>query len=440
MKRPRVLVADDQLEMARTLADALEDAGYDAVAVGSGKTALAELEKDDFDAVVTDLRMPDISGLEVMAAAQAGGAERPVLIMTAFGAIDSAIESIRKGAYHYLTKPFKNEELLIFLGRALEEVRLRKEASSLRHALGVSFAKKHIISESPAMKSVLELVERVAGTQIPVLITGETGTGKGLVARAIHAEGPRARGPLVTINCAAMPENLLESELFGHVRGAFTGAVASRPGLFAEASGGTLFLDEIGELPLALQAKLLGALERGVVRPVGAEKEVAVDVRIISATNRNLREGGGFREDLLYRIDGVTIEVPPLRHRPEDILPLAAHFLAQAHTRHPQSPVLRLSAEAAEALVAYDWPGNVRELEHIIERAVVLGRSPDIARADLPPARKVEPVFQGQILPVRELQRRYAAWALAQNGGHKGKTAAALGIDEKTLAAWLANR
>jgi two-component system response regulator HydG len=278
-----------------------------------------------------------------------------------------------------------------------------------------------------------------------VLITGETGTGKGIVARALHAESRRP-GPLVPVNCAALPENLLESELFGHVKGAFTGAVASRPGLFMEAAGGTIFLDEIGEMPLPLQAKLLHVLESGTVRPVGSERELPVDVRIVAASNRDLREAvraGAFREDLLYRLDVVTIEIPPLRHRREDILPLAEHFLREARPRHPSSPVERFGPEAAERLLSYEWPGNVRELQHVAERVVLLGREEAVGLSDLPAALRENArgsalQFRGAVVPFRDLQRQYAVWALEQCGGHRGRTAERLEVDAKTLARWLA--
>jgi two-component system response regulator HydG len=448
MKRPdkaSVLVVDDNLEMARMLCDALADQGYEALPLASGKEAIALLGQREFDAVVTDLRMPDADGLEVLAAARRSVSDRPVIVMTAYSAVDTAIESIRRGAYHYLTKPFKTEELVLFLARALDETRVRREAHALRSALRDRFSLAHIVSSSPAMKRVVEITQRVAESDLPVLVTGETGTGKGLIARALHLESKRAAGPLVTVNCAALPEALLESELFGHVKGAFTGAVASRPGLFAEASGGSLFLDEIGDMPLAMQAKLLHVLERGAVRPVGAEKEQAVDVRIIAATNRDLHEAvrsGSFREDLLYRLDVVAIEVPPLRCRREDILSLLDHHLRQARERHPSSKVVRFSPAAAEALLAYGWPGNVRELQHVVERLVLLGREEEIGVEDAIRERRPgpAPAFNGDIIPIRELERRYAAWALEQMGGQKGRTAERLGIDEKTLWRWLSER
>jgi two-component system response regulator HydG len=266
------------------------------------------------------------------------------------------------------------------------------------------------------------------------------------VARALHAESHRAAAPFVAVNCAALPEALLESELFGHVRGAFTGATADRAGLFAEADGGTLLLDEIGDMPLALQAKLLHVLDQHAIRPVGAEKERRIDVRVIAATHRDLAaavRAGQFREDLRFRLDVVSVTVPALRHRREDILDLAAHFLAQAKARYPRTPVETFSPEALEVLISYAWPGNVRELAHAIEKAVLLGTAPAIAAADLPDAVRAGPtgdglVFQGEVMPIRTLQRKYAAWALARHGGHRGRTGLALGIDAKTLAKWLA--
>lgn len=442
----RVLVVDDEIEMARTVAEGLESRGFDASACGSGREALVLLARERFDALVTDLRMREVDGLELLASARRADPERPVIVMTAFGAIDTAVESIRLGAYHYLTKPFKLDELVIYLRRALDEVKVRREAAELRKALRGRFGASNILGSGRAMRAVFDVMERVADTGAPVLITGETGTGKGMVARALHAESRRAPAPFVTVNCAALPETLLESELFGHVKGAFTGATSNRPGLFAEANGGTIFLDEIGEMALALQAKLLHVLERGVVRPVGESRERAVDVRIVAATHRDLREcvrAGTFREDLLYRLDVVTIELPPLRERAEDIPELVEHFLRAAREKYPHSPVERVAPEALTHLMDYRFPGNVRELAHMIERAVLLGRSAAILPEDLPPSVLATPApgrlpFSGEVIPVRELQRRYAAWALEQMGGNRTRTAERLGIDTKTLAKWLA--
>lgn len=319
---PRILVVDDNFEMAKMLGDGLTDHGMLGLPEASGKKAIERLAHEDIDAVVTDLRIPDGDGMQVLAASKRSRPERPVLIMTAFSAVDTAVEAIRQGAHHYFTKPFPQDELLIFLRRALDEVAIRKEAKALRTTLQERFSLEGIIAGSAGMRAALDVAARVAKTSSPVLITGETGTGKGILARAIHAESERSAGPFVTVNCAALPEALLESELFGHLKGAFTGAVTGRPGLIVDANGGTLFLDEIGDMAQAVQAKLLDVLERGVVRPVGAEKERAVDVRIIAATHRDLRgavETGAFRADLLFRLDVVPVEIPPLFTRRDDI-------------------------------------------------------------------------------------------------------------------------
>jgi two-component system response regulator HydG len=435
------MVVDDQLSMAETLADGLADLGYDALPVASGREAATLLEREPFDALVTDLRMPQTDGLELLAASLNGDPTRPVIVMTAYSAIDTAIESIRRGAYHYITKPFKVEELALFLEKALEESKLRRDTAHLRRALRDRYGLGRIVGASPAMREVCDLVERVADAIAPVLIVGETGTGKGLVARAIHAQGRRAEGPFIAVNCAALPENLLESELFGHVKGAFTGATANRLGLIEDAEGGTLFLDEIGEMALALQAKLLHVLESGTVRPVGSNKERAVSVRIVAATHRDLRArvaAGAFREDLLYRLDVVTIDLPPLRARRDDLPALIEHALAEAKRKHPTSPVESVEPDVARSLLEHAWPGNVRELEHVLERAVLLARSNTVTLADLPASITERappgPAFEGSVLPMRDLQRRYAAWAFEKLGGRKRHTAEMLGIDFKTLA------
>jgi two-component system response regulator HydG len=441
-----ILIADDQMEMSRTLADGLSDGGFVTVPTGSGKRAIELLREEPFDAVITDLRMPDVDGLAVLEASRRLDPDRPVIMMTAFSAIETAVESIRRGAYHYLTKPFKTDELILFLRRALDERAVRREAKALRSALRERFSIESVFGKSESTREIAEIIARVADTDMPVLILGETGTGKGLVARALHTESRRASGPFVTVNCSALPEPLLESELFGHVEGAFTGATSDRVGLFVEADAGTLFLDEIGDMSLSLQAKLLHAIESGRVRPLGSSKERAIDVRIVSATHRDLRKGvreGLFREDLLYRLDAVSIEVPPLRHRKDDLPRLIAAFLERARQRHPTSPVERISRAALEALLASAWPGNVRELEHCIERAVVLGKGREVEVADLPATvTRSEPKgigFLGEVIPAREMQRAYAAWALEKLGGNKSRAAERLGIDAKTLARWLAD-
>jgi len=438
--RPRILVVDDELALAETLCDGLAERGYEAVPVASGQLARKRLEDEPFAALVTDLRMPDVDGLELLAASRKTAPWRPVIVMTAYSAVESAIESIRQGAHHYLTKPFKVEELALFLQRAIDEARLRKEATALRRTLKDQSSLDNLVGRGPAMQEVADLVRRVADASVPVLILGETGTGKGLVARAIHAEGARASAPFVTVNCAAVPEALLESELFGHVRGAFTGATAHRRGLLDEANGGTLLLDEVGEMAPALQAKLLHVLERGSVRPVGSDKEREIDVRILAATHRDLRErvaSGQFREDLLYRLEVVVVELPPLRSRREDLPALIEHLLARARARHPHSPVKGLSPEALQRFYDHSWGGNVRELEHVLERVVLLGKSEQVAASDLPATlgtrREAPAAFSGPVGPMRDMQRRYAAWAYTQLGGRKLMTADQLKIDVKTL-------
>jgi two-component system response regulator HydG len=368
--------------------------------------------------------------------------------MTAYGAVDIAVESIRKGAYHYLSKPFKLDELVIFLERALDDVRVRREATALRRNFIAQHGIPNLVGRSAAMREVVDLVERVADVAMPVLLLGETGTGKGLVARALHSQSARAERPFVAVNCAAIPDGLLESELFGHVKGAFTGADQSRPGLFVEASGGTLFLDEVAEMSPALQAKLLTAIESGTVRPVGSSQEVAVNVRLVAATNRDLRErvrAGAFREDLVYRLDVVSIVLPALRHRREDIPSLVDHFLRATRARYPGNVAETFSPGALALLLDYEWPGNVRELSHLIERLVVLGRTREIGTDALPtPIRAPKPTcqvsFEGKVKPIREIQRMYARWAMDQMGGSKVRTAASLGVDVKTLTRWLEGR
>lgn len=447
-ERARVLVVDDDAAMASTVADGLGDRGYDVATATTSSDATTLVRDRSFDVVVTDLRMPEIDGIAVLDLSRRVAPERPVIVMTAFGAVDTAVESLRKGAHHYLLKPFKVAELDIFIQRALDERALRREATTLRRALRERYSTDAFVAQSTVMRDVRELVERVAHADVPVLLTGETGTGKGLIARVLHSVSPRANGPFVSVNCAALPENLLESELFGHLKGAFTGATASRLGLFVDADGGTLFLDEVGDMVPALQAKLLDALERRVVRAVGASREREVDVRIVAATHRDLRalvRAGTFREDLLYRLEGIAIEIPALRHRRDDIPILVEQFIAAARANNPKAAVERLSREAMERALAYAWPGNIRELEHAVARAVLLGRSAEATISDLPSAVAQKAAttiasmdFGEQVVPVREVQRRYAAWALETLGGRKMLACEKLGIDAKTLNKWLA--
>jgi len=443
----RVVVADDKLEMAETIADGLTDAGFSTIAVSGGKLALARIENEAVDALVTDLRMPNMDGIELLLAAHRIAPDLPVIVMTAYGAVETAIESIRRGAYHYVTKPFKIDELVVYLSRALDEASVRREARSLRRSLSEKAIGARIVARSSAMRAVLDVLGRVASSDVPVLLTGPTGSGKGLLARHLHAESSRSGGPFVTVNCAALPEPLLESELFGHAKGAFTGASTSHAGLFTEASGGTLFLDEIGEMVPPLQAKLLDVIERRVVRPLGTTKELPVDVRIVSATHRDLRRrvaDGLFREDLLYRLDVVPVPVPALRERRDDIPELVDRFLLEAKTRHPSSSVERLSRECLLEMLEYPWPGNVRELSHAVERLVLLGRSSEaqFADASLPrpsASSSSQFSFSGPVQSMREVQHRYARWALAESGNNKSRTAERLEIDVKTLSKYLSN-
>jgi two-component system, NtrC family, response regulator HydG len=431
--------------MVSMIADGLGDRGYEVAAASTPADAEAHVRDRSIDLVITDLRMPGLDGIELLDSSRKVAPERPVIVMTAFGAIDSAVESLRKGAYHYLLKPFKVAELDIFVRRALDERALRLEATSLRRELRDRYAIDSVVARSGAMQEVRDLVERVADADVPVVLYGETCCGKGLIARAIHARSARASAAFIPVNCAAIPENLLESELFGASKGAFTGAT-TRPGLFLEADGGTLFLDEVGDMMPALQAKLLDVIERGAVRPLGASRERTIDVRVVSATHRALRARaaeGLFREDLLYRLEGVAIEIPPLRQRKDDIPVLLARFLADARAQNSRAVVERFSEEAVRCLLAYPWPGNVRELEHAVTRAVLLGRGPEAQTSDLPSAitnpksalREID--FGADVLPVREMQRRYAAWALERVGGRKNLACEKLGIDAKTLNKWL---
>jgi two-component system response regulator HydG len=443
----RVLVADDDPAMASMLADGLAELGYIVVTSTTAPDCRRLVRDPNVDVLVTDLRMPDLDGIELLALSKRVAPERPVLVMTAFGAIDTAVESLRKGAHHYLLKPFKVAELDLFIQRAIEDRALRAETRTLKRAFRDRYGTESLVAESGAMQEVRELVERVADADVPVLLVGETGSGKGLIARILHAQSRRS-GAFVAVNCAALPESLLESELFGHVKGAFTGAIANRSGLFVEADGGTLFLDEVGDMAPALQAKLLDVLERRVVRAVGASRERDVDVRIVAATHRDLAArvaSGQFREDLLYRLEGIAIAIPPLRQRRQDIPQLANQFLADARGSTPRAVVERFSPEAMSLLLEYGWPGNVRELQHAVARAVLLGRSEEASGADFlstiseKRGRRPTMEFGDEIIPVRELQRRYASWALERLGGRKMAACEKLGIDGKTLNKWLAS-
>jgi len=385
--------------------------------------------------------MFEVDGLDVLEAAYADHSTCPVLIMTVFGTIDGALAAIRRGAFHYLTKPFKLEEALVWIERALADRTLRRENHQLRKLVDERFGFRNLVGKSPVMQELYDLLERISPTTAPVLISGESGTGKELVAQALHFGSPRARGPFVAVNCASLTATLLESELFGHQKGAFTGAVSAKKGLFVEADGGTLFLDEIGEMPLDLQASLLRAIETSTVRPVGGGSERAVSVRIIAASNRNLRhavQDKRFREDLYYRLQVIPIALPPLRMRREDISLLIQHFSEQFAQRHPEAAVRTFSPEALRRLIDLPWPGNVRELKNAIERLLLLSRGKrielrDVAQCVPEPLPEAMAPLAGNIVPLRVLTRRYVEWVLEQTDGNKVRTAQLLGIDASTI-------
>lgn len=402
-----------------------------------------ELAKGDrFDLVITDLRMPEMDGFDLIRGVM-GLADPPnVVMITAFGSIETAIRAVKLGAYDYITKPFEIEELLLCMAKALEERRLRRKVARLQREVEDRFAIGNIIAKSQAMRDVAAMVQRVASSTASVLITGESGTGKELVARAIHYASPRKDNPFVAVNLAAVPESLIESELFGHKKGAFTDARADKPGLFVEADGGTIFLDEIGELALPLQAKLLRVLQEHEVRPLGATKNQHVDVRVVAATNRHLDAmlvDGGFREDLYYRLNVIQLDLPPLRSRPEDIVPLCEHHLGQLGQKQQPARRYRLTGEAQALLLAYHWPGNVRELMNVLERGAALCDGELITEEDLPPyirERKPADFLAAAVarrMTLAELEREFIQQVLDDEAGNKTRTAQRLGLDRKTL-------
>jgi two-component system, NtrC family, response regulator HydG len=442
MRRMRALVVDDVIDVAQTVANELDAAGFETEIAGSGAAALDRFASVPADVVVTDLRMKNVDGLDVLRGVKRNDPSVPVLVMTGFGDVDSAVEAMQNGAFHYLTKPFAMETLLALVERACRERMLSHENAQLRTALHENASARRLLGKSAPMQRLRALIERVAGASSSVLISGETGTGKELVALAIHADSPRAERPFVAVNCAALPEYLLESELFGHAKGAFTGASQSRRGLFVEADGGTIFLDEIGDLPLALQGKLLRVLQSGEVRPVGSEQSRTVDVRCVAATHKDLGElvaKGLFREDLFFRLDVLRVAVPPLRERGEDVLPLCDHFLKKSLATGTRSILIGFEPEALDFLAGCDWPGNVRQLENLIERLVVTASAP-LARlgdvkAALGPMREADlitPLVQ-QRLTLQDLESRYIDGVLRAVDGSRPKAAEILGVDPSTL-------
>ncbi|HEX5748150.1 MAG TPA: sigma-54 dependent transcriptional regulator [Archangium sp.] len=445
----RILVVEDEREMRALLEKGLARRGFIPTVRGRADEAFPLLETEDFDTVLTDLRMPGMDGLALCERIVLNRPDIPVVVLTAFGTLETAVAAIRAGAYDFVTKPVDVDALVLVLERAVQHRALREEVRRLRQALGDASADGGWVGESPALRRVYELIERVADSDTSVLITGESGTGKEVAARALHARSRRHAGPFVAINCAAMPEQLLESELFGHARGAFTDAKAARTGLFIKANGGTLFLDEVGEMPLSLQPKLLRALQERTVRPVGGDSELPFDARIVAATNRDLElavEEGRFREDLYYRLNVIGLELPPLRARGNDVLLLAQRFVEHFAGRSGKR-VLGLSPAAAQRLLTYTWPGNVRELQNCIERAVALTSYEQLTVEDLPErirdyrgSNRAQADDVSELVSLEEMERRYIQRVLEAVGGSRTLASRILGVDRKTIYRKLGRR
>ena len=434
----RILVVDDEPAQRELVAGFLAKQGFEVSQAAGGEAALGRFKQEPFDLVLTDQKMPDLSGLQVLEGVRAMTPETAVIIMTAYGTIETAVSAIKAGAADYLTKPLNLDELLHRIHRVRERQHLLSENRELREALAERHRVEGIIGESGPMQEALSLVRRVAPSDATVLIRGESGTGKELIAKAIHYASPRAAGPLVKVNCAALAESLLEAELFGHEKGAFTGAIATRKGRFELAEGGSLFLDEIGDLPAHLQVKLLRVLQEREFERVGSSRPITVNVRLLAATHRDLEvlvREGRFRDDLYYRINVVTVTLPPLRERRDDLPLLIDHFVRTFAAKNGK-PIDGLTRAARETLLRYDYPGNVRELENLIERAVVLTRDEVIGVADLPltlrdPA--PEPAGSGLVAAVEGLERRLMREALVRAGGVQTRAAELLGISERVL-------
>jgi DNA-binding NtrC family response regulator len=438
-----ILVVDDDRAMREMVVALLEDEGHDAIGAEGADAAVECLRERDFDVVISDIRMPGRSGIEMLGELREIRPDTPVILMTAFGSIDSAVEAMQAGAFDYVTKPFKRDAILVRLERALEHRSLEQENRRLRRAVDRTSSFGELLGTSTAMREMFALMRKVASRRVNVLITGESGTGKELVARTLHFAGSRAKNPFIPINCTALPEGLMESELFGHVRGAFTGAVSSKRGLFEEAEGGTLFLDEIGDMSPGLQSKLLRVLQDREVRPVGGNQSRKVDVRVIAATNRDLAAdmaSGKFRRDLYYRLNVIPIDIPPLRERRDDIPLLAESFLR----KHGDGATHRLTPQALECLCGHDWDGNARELENVIERAIALADGEELDTADIPLPDRGAAGFSRNLddflrqalserLTLSELGDRYTACVLDSTSGNKARAARILGINRRTL-------
>ena len=439
-----VLVVDDDLGICECVQWILENKGYESIVANTGAAGLTQLRRRNFDLVITDLKLPDMSGMDIIDAIKEMACEMPVMMMTSFSSVENAIEALRKGAVDYIIKPFHNEDFGFAVDRAINERRAQKENAVLKRSLRKVLTKNSIIGESDGIRKMLAVIERIAGTDANVLIQGESGTGKELVAQALHYRGPRAERPFVPVNCGAIPAELLESELFGHTKGAFTGAVTASDGLIREAGGGTLFLDEISEMPLNVQVKLLRVIQERQVRPLGSTQSYLTDTRFVAASNRNLKEEaerGTFRADLFYRLNVITIQVPPLRERAQDIEILARHFL-EKHGRKAGNRIHGMREDFLDFLNRYDWPGNVRELENLIERAVILAESDMLTSQDLsdmltlPPVASPMMATSGKPLSIDEYIKEFIL--LYQDSHTEAELAAMLGIGRKAL--WVRRR
>jgi two-component system response regulator AtoC len=444
MELKKILVVDDEESVRTMISVLLQKEGYQVSIAADGREALDILEEASFDLVLCDIRMPEMDGLTLLGRVQATFPEITVIMMSAFGTVDLAVQAMKSGAYDYISKPFKPDEILLTLRKAQEREKLRRENIRLREEIGERFSMEGIVARSPSMKSILETVRKVAGYRSHVLITGESGTGKEVLARAIHTQSPWSEEPFVDVNCGAIPATLMESEFFGHVKGAFTDAVVDKEGLFEAANGGTLFLDEIGDLPLEMQVKFLRAIQEGEVRRVGANESKTVDVRIIAATAADLSaavKGGTFREDLFYRLNVVPIRIPPLRERREDIAPLAQHLM-ETISRRLGGGMRTVSREGLKVLHRYPWPGNVREMENLLERAVILSGEGELGEEQILPLLQEGAVPEGPAVAedelsikkaVRDLERSLIVRALSQTQYNRSKAAKILEISHRAL-------
>ncbi len=436
----RILIVDDERSMCELLEMDLHLRGFSTASFTSASDAWRALSEEAFDVVVTDVQMPGTSGIQLCERITADYRELPVIVMTAFGSMETAVAALRAGAYDFVTKPVEMDLLAAAIQRAARQRRLQRQVRELSETIDHRLSYSDIICDSPAMQRIYAQLAQLSPTDTSVLLTGESGTGKELVARTIHRNSKRVSQPFVAVNCAAIPEALLESELFGHAKGAFTDARQERQGLFTRADGGTLFLDELGELPLTMQVKMLRALEERTIRPVGATQVRSIDVRVIAATHKDLKKAiteGNFREDLYYRLAVIPVVMPALRHRPEDI-PLLAHHFLNNYSLANGGRVHGFTPEALQKLIALPWPGNVRELENLVERLVVLSKNPTIQAADIPAGEEGNfETFLGQnashLPTLEELEKRYIGMVLERTGSRKEKAAQILGINRRTL-------